>query len=184
MKPKFFATPEDFRIWLEANHETTVELIVGFWKVGSGRPSMTWSESVDQALCFGWIDGIRKKIDDKSYTIRFTPRRPKSVWSKINMDKVEELKRKGLMHLAGLAAYDNKDESKAGIYSYENRPREFTPELKKLFKKDEEAWKFFETQAPSYQRLAIFWVMSAKQEKTRLTRLDRLIVTSHTGKRI
>ena len=178
MKPLFFAKPDDFRKWLEKNHETAVELIVGFWKAGSGKPSMTWSESVDQALCFGWIDGVRKRyFPDKettissakaaatpplkggelnpattpakdgelsdAYTIRFSPRRAKSIWSAINIAKVEELTKKGLMRPAGIAAYAKKDDSRAVIYSYENRPREFEPEYEKRFKKNKKAWTFF-----------------------------------------
>lgn len=184
MNPVFFASQEDFRKWLEANHEAAGELLVGFWKVGTGKPCMTWSESVDQALCFGWIDGVRRSVDDKAYTIRFTPRRPKSVWSSINIAKVEELKKKGLMRPAGLAAHERKEDSRSIIYSYENRPREFDPQYEKKFKKNKNAWKFFESQPPGYRRLMIYWVVSAKQEATRLGRLEKLIAASEDGKRL
>lgn len=139
MKPKFFATQDKFRDWLEKNHDKEKELLVGFWKVGSGKQSMTWSESVDQALCFGWIDGIRKRRDEDSYTIRFTPRRKGSVWSKVNIDKVAELKKNKLMRPAGLAAFEKKDEARSVIYAYENRPKEFDPAYEKIFKKEKAA---------------------------------------------
>jgi uncharacterized protein YdeI (YjbR/CyaY-like superfamily) len=184
MNPKFFASQDRFREWLEKNHETASELLVGFWKVGSGKPSMTWSESVDQALCFGWIDGVRRSLGEEAYTIRFTPRRYKSVWSKINIDKVERLKTAGLMRPAGMAAYDKKQDHRAVIYAYENRPREFEPEFEKKFKKSKQAWEFFKSQAPSYRRTMIYWVTSAKQESTRLARLEKLIAGCKEGKRL
>jgi uncharacterized protein YdeI (YjbR/CyaY-like superfamily) len=217
MKPTFFASQDEFRKWLEKNHETANELLVGFWKVGTGKPSMTWSESVDQALCFGWIDGVRKRYFpdqdtttpsaetaatphhpagktgtpplkgvelSEAYTIRFTPRRAKSVWSAINIAKVEELTKKGLMRPAGHAAYAKKDDKRAVIYAYENRPREFEPEYEKRFKKNKKAWEFFRSQAPSYQRTLIYWVMSAKQEATRNSRLEKLIEASKNKNRL
>lgn len=184
MKPVFFASQDDFRKWLEKNHETAKDLLVGFWKVGTGKPSMTWSESVDQALCFGWIDGVRRSVDKEAYTIRFTPRRPKSVWSRINIDKVERLKKKGLMRPAGLAAHEKKEDHRAVIYSYENRPREFEPEQEKRFRKNKKAWKFFESLPPGYRRQMIYWVVSAKQEATRLGRLEKLIAGCEEGKRV
>jgi uncharacterized protein YdeI (YjbR/CyaY-like superfamily) len=184
MEPTFFATQKDFRKWLEKNHSKVGELLVGFWKVGSGKPSMTWSESVDQALCFGWIDGIRKKLDDEAYTIRFTPRRPKSIWSKINIEKVERLKSEGLMTAAGLAAYEKKEDHRSVVYAYENRPKEFSAEYEKRFRKNRGAWKFFEQQPAGYRRLMIFWVMSAKQEGTRESRLEKLIAASIEKKRL
>jgi uncharacterized protein YdeI (YjbR/CyaY-like superfamily) len=184
MEPVFFAAQTEFRKWLEKNQNSADELLVGFWKVGSGKPSMTWSESVDQALCFGWIDGIRRKLNDEAYTIRFTPRRQRSVWSRINIDKVEDLKKKGLMKPAGLAAFEKKDDKRAVIYSYENQPKELEPDYEKRFRKYKKAWDFFESQAASYRRLAIYWVMSAKQEATRRGRLEKLIAASRDGKRI
>ena len=182
MEPTFFASQAEFRKWLEKNHKKATELLVGFWKKGSGKRSMSWSESVDQALCFGWIDGVRRRVDDNTYTIRFTPRRPKSVWSKINIDKVEKLKELGLMRPSGLAAYNRKEDHRSVIYSYENRPREFDPEFEKKFRKKKKAWQFFEAQPPGYRRLMIYWVTSAKQEETRLSRFARLIANSEEGK--
>lgn len=184
MKPKFFSTQNDFRKWLEKYHETEKELLVGFWKVDSGKPSMTWTESVDQALCFGWIDGVRRSLGKEAYTIRFTPRRPKSVWSRINIEKIERLKKDGLMQTAGLAAYDKKEDHRAVIYSYENRPREFTPEFEKKFKRNKMAWEFFEAQPAGYRRLMIYWVTSAKQEATRISRFERLVAGSAERKRL
>ena len=184
VKPKFFSSQEEFRQWLEKNHEIEKELLVGFWKIASGKPSMSWSESVDQALCFGWIDGIRRSLGDESYTIRFTPRKPKSVWSRINIEKVERLKKQGLMRPAGLVAYERKEDYRSAIYSYENRPREFAPEYEKRFRKSKKAWNFFESQPPGYRRLMIFRVMSAKQEGTRLGRLEKLIASCKDRRRL
>jgi uncharacterized protein YdeI (YjbR/CyaY-like superfamily) len=182
--PKFFRSQDEFRKWLEKYHDKKDELLVGFYKVGTGRPSMTWSESVDQALCFGWIDGVRKSLGDEAYTIRFSPRRPTSIWSSINVKKVDELKKKGLMHERGLAAFERRDEKRSAIYAYENREREFTPEFKKQFQKNKRAWNYFTSQPPWYQRVATHFVMSAKQEKTRTTRLERLILASEAEQRI
>ena len=184
MKPVFFASQNDFRKWLEKNHDVEKELLVGFWKIASGKPSMSWSESVDQALCFGWIDGIRRSLGDESYTIRFTPRKPKSVWSRINIEKVETLRNHGLMRPAGLSAYERKEDHRSVVYSYENRPREFAPEYEKRFRKSKKAWKFFESQPPGYRRLMIFWVVSAKREETGLSRLEKLIASCKDGRRL
>ena len=184
MTPVFFSSAKEFRKWFEKNHETADELLVGFWKVGSGKASMTWSESVDEALCFGWIDGVRRKIDDESYSIRFTPRRANSVWSAINIKKVEELKKTGLMSEAGLAAYDKRREDRSVIYAYENEPKEFGTELELVFKKSKKGWKFFQEQAPWYKRLLTSWVVSAKQEATRHKRLAKLIEASEQGRRL
>lgn len=184
MAPEFFAKPADFRKWLEENHQTETELWVGYYKVGTKKPSMSWSDSVDEALCFGWIDGIRKSFDDESYTIRFTPRNPKSNWSAVNIQKVEEMIRLGKMTPAGLGAYEKRSKARSAIYSYENRPEKFTPELESRFLKNGAAWSFFTIQAPSYQKTIIYWVMSAKQESTQLSRLDKLIEASAEGKRL
>ena len=184
MLPTFFATSSEFREWLEKNHQTETELLVGFFKVNSKRPSMTWSESVDQALCFGWIDGVRKSIDNESYTIRFTPRKAGSIWSAINIRKVGELGKSGLMTAEGLKAFDLKTEHKTGIYSHENDLRLLAPQYEKQFKKDKRAWKFFQEQAPSYRKVMTHWIMSAKQEKTRLARLEKTIFVSAEGKRM
>ena len=160
------------------------ELLVGFYKVDSGKPSMTWSQSVDQALCFGWIDGVRKSIDEISYTIRFTPRKPTSIWSAINVRKVEELRKAGLMTQEGERAFGHKTESKSGIYSHENEPATLDPIFTKQFKKEKEAWKYFIAQAPSYRKVMIHWIMSAKQEKTRVSRLEKTILFSGQQKRV
>lgn len=181
MKPIFFSTQEEFRKWLEINHKKETELFVGFYKVGSKRPSMTWSESVDQAICFGWIDGVRKSIDKESYQIRFTPRKSTSIWSDVNIRKVERLKRQGLMQTAGLESFANRKENKSRIYSYENEEMEFSHELEKQFKANEKAWEYFLSLAPSYKKTSKKWVMSAKQETTRLKRLKELIADSETG---
>ena len=182
--PVFFPSQNEFRAWLAKNHGREKELLVGFYKVGTGRPSMTWSESVDQALCFGWIDGVRRRLDDESYTIRFTPRRPNSIWSAINIKKVEDLTRAGLMMPAGVEAYKMRDEKKSAIYAYEKRPGDFDPQTEKEFKKNREAWEFFGRQPAGYRRLCVHYVMSAKQEKTRTSRLAKLILVSKAGKRL
>jgi uncharacterized protein YdeI (YjbR/CyaY-like superfamily) len=183
MKPTFFATPADFREWLEKNHDRATELLVGFYKKSSGHPSITWPESVDQALCFGWIDGIRKGIDDVSYTIRFTPRKASSNWSAINIRRVAALTELGLMMAAGLRAFERRREDRSAIYSYENRPRDLGPYEKK-FRAKKKAWTYFSSQPPSYQRVAIYWVTSAKREETRERRLATLIDDSAHGKRL
>lgn len=184
MEPIFFPSQAEFCEWLEKNHESAAELIVGFYKVKTGKPSMTWSESVDQALCFGWIDGVGRSLGDESHTVRFTPRRPKSIWSAINIAKVEKLTNEGLMRPAGFAAFAKRDEKRSSIYSYENKPKELSPEYEAIFKKDAKAWEFFNKQAPSYIRTCIFWVMTAKQEKTKLSRLEKLFAASRDGKRV
>ena len=184
MTPVYFKDQEEFRVWLEKNHKTETELLVGYYKVDSGIPSMNWSQSVDQALCFGWIDGIRRSIDDKRYCIRFTPRKPTSIWSKININKVGELKKKGLMHPMGLAAFNKRKKSKSGIYSFENEPLKLADNLEDVFKTNKPARDFFISQAPSYQKLIIGWIMSAKQEKTRVARLEKLISASEKQNRL
>ena len=181
MTPIFFASQSDFRKWLQKNHKKESEVLVGFYKVGSGKPSMTWSQSVDEALCFGWIDGVRKSIDNDSYQIRFTPRKPGSNWSAVNIKKIEELTKKGLMQPAGHAAFEKRIESKSGIYSFEKEETELTPDFKKQFKANKKAWEYFQTLAPSYRKISTHWVMSAKQESTRKKRLNQLITDSRVG---
>ena len=178
-KPTFFHTPGDFRAWFEAHHDKFRELLVGFHKKDSGKPSITWPESVQVALCFGWIDGVRRSIDETSYMIRFTPRKPTSTWSAINIKFVQELTKKGLMHPAGLKAFAARDEKKSAIYSYEQRnSARFTREQAKQFRGNKAAWEFFRSQAPWYQRVTTFWVISAKREETKLKRLSLLIQLS------
>ncbi len=184
MEPKFFASQQKFRDWLAKHHETTTELLVGFYKVASGRPSMTWPESVDHALCFGWIDGVRKRIDDESYSIRFTPRKPTSIWSAINIQKVEHLTNAGFMQPAGIAAFEKRTEHRSKVYAYESEPAELSPAFERQFRKNKRAWEFFKTQAPSYQRTIVHWIMRAKQEPTRLSRLTKTIELSEGQKRV
>ncbi len=183
-KPTFFSTQAAFRKWLEKNHEKTGELLVGFYKVNSGKPSMTWSESVDEAICFGWIDGIRRSIDEESYSIRFTPRKSTSIWSAINIKKVEELTKKKLMDPAGINAFSKRKEHKSRIYSYEKEAENLSDEFLGKFKLNKKAWTFFQSMAPSYQRTAIHWVMSAKQESTKIKRLTELINDSNAERKI
>lgn len=184
MKPTFFETQSDFRKWLEENHDKETELIVGYYKVGSGKPSMNWSQSVDEALCFGWIDGVSRSIDAESYCLRFTPRKAKSIWSAVNIKKVAELTEKGLMKPAGIAAFAKREESKSKIYAYENEPAKLSEEFEAKFKANEKAWTFFEKQANWYRKQMLYWVMSAKQEATRQNRLERLINASENEKKL
>jgi uncharacterized protein YdeI (YjbR/CyaY-like superfamily) len=184
MTPTFFETPAAFRKWLEKNHKDQKELLVGFYKVNSGKASISWPESVDQALCFGWIDGVRKSIDKDSYTIRFTPRKPSSIWSAINIKKMEELTKAGIMKDEGLKAFSFRTENKSKIYSHEKEPVPLNPIYEKQFKNNKTAWDFFEKQAPSYKKVMIHWIMSAKQEKTQQSRLEKTITESEKLKRV
>lgn len=184
MEIKFFAKQADFRKWLEKNHDKKTEVIVGFYKVGSGKPSMTWPQAVDEALCFGWIDGVRRGIDEESYCNRFTPRKPNSNWSSINIAKVEKLLKEGLMTPMGLAAFEKRNENKSSVYSYENEPAKLSSALEKKFKANKAAWKFFTMQAPSYQRTMVHWIMGAKQESTQTKRLERTIAASAERRRV
>lgn len=180
----FFATQTEFRNWLEMHHKTEKELLVGFYKVGSGKPSMTWPQSVDQALCFGWIDGIRKSIDSESYCIRFTPRKRNSIWSDINIKKVEELKKTGQMTPDGQKAFDFRTENKSRIYSHEKEPTKLALDFENKFKMNNKAWEFFNNQSPSYKSVMLHWIMSAKQEKTQIARLEKTILISEQLKRM
>jgi len=185
MKPTFFATETDFREWLDKNHATEPELLVGFYKTGSGKASITWPQSVNQALCYGWIDGVRKSLNEYSYTIRFTPRRPTSIWSAVNIKKMEELQQQGLMKSEGLAAFEKRKESKSKIYSHEQSEKaQLSAELEAEFKDNALAWEFFMKQAPSYRQMVIHLIMTAKQEKTIRSRFDKLVTASAAGKRL
>lgn len=184
MKLEFFQTPADFRSWLEKNHAKAAELWVGFYKRGSGKPSITWPESVDQALCFGWIDGVRKRINETSYQIRFTPRRRGSIWSAINIKRAEELVRQKQMRPGGLKAFAARIENKSGIYSYEQRSTELSEPYAKALKKNKAAWNFFGKQPPSYRKMIGWWIVSAKREETRMARLAKLISESAKGRRL
>jgi uncharacterized protein YdeI (YjbR/CyaY-like superfamily) len=181
MEATYFASPGEFRKWLGRNHHKVMELWVGYYKKGTGKPSLTWPESVDEALCYGWIDGIRKSVDPDRYMIRFTPRRPGSTWSKINIRKVGELSRLGRMQPAGIAAFGKRDEKKSAAYSFENASR-LSPGFEQRFKRNKKAWSFFESKAPYYRKVCIHWVMSAKQEETRMKRLNILINDSAEGR--
>lgn len=181
-RPKFFATPELFRAWFEANHERETKLLVGFYKKDSGRPSITWPESVDEALSFGWIDGKRQRIDDVSYTIRFTPRKKSSTWSAVNVKRIAVLIAEGRVRPMGLAAFEKRSAAKTGIYAYENRKSaKLAPEAERQFRRNKKAWAYFEAQAPSYRQLAIWWIITAKREETRASRLATLIADSARG---
>ena len=177
----FFPHPADFRRWLAAHHETEKELLVGFYKTGSGKPSITWPQSVDEALCFGWIDGIRRSIDEESYSIRFTPRKAKSKWSTVNIKRMRELLAEGRVRPPGRAAFDVRVKSH---YSFESRPREFPPPFLKALQARPRAWRFFEAQPPWYRRTTAFWVMSAKKPETRDRRLAVLIADSEAGRAV
>jgi uncharacterized protein YdeI (YjbR/CyaY-like superfamily) len=187
VKPRFFATPADFRRWLEANHLEAVELWVGFHKVHTGKPSLTWPQSVDEALCFGWIDGLRRSLGGDSYAIRFTRRKATSIWSNVNTRRVAELKKLGLMAPAGLAAFGLRDPGRSGIYSFEAegvaKEHAFDATAERKFRASKKAWAFFESQPPGYRRIAVKWVMSAKREETRVKRLAQLIADSARGER-
>jgi uncharacterized protein YdeI (YjbR/CyaY-like superfamily) len=185
MEPTFFATPDELRAWLEEHHASEDELLVGFYKKGSGRPSITWPESVDQVLCFGWIDGVRRRVDDTSYTIRFTPRKARSTWSAVNVKRAGELIELGLMRPAGLAAFEQRADDRTAIYSYEQRKHaELDPDQERRFRANARAWTWFEAQAPSYRRAATHWVVSAKKPETRKRRLERLIGDSAAGRTV
>jgi uncharacterized protein YdeI (YjbR/CyaY-like superfamily) len=185
MKPRFFPTPKAFRAWLAKHHADTPELWVGFHKKDSGRPSITWPESVDEALCVGWIDGLRKSIDEHSYMIRFTPRKPGSIWSQVNTRRAKELVDQGRMLPAGVRAFEGRDPKKTNLYSFEQRhAAKLDAALEKRFKANRAAWTFFASQPDGYRRIALFYVMSAKQEQTRVRRLETLIRDSAAGLRI
>jgi uncharacterized protein YdeI (YjbR/CyaY-like superfamily) len=184
MAPKFFRSPDELRKWFATNHSTVEELVVGFYKKGSGRPSITWQESVDEALCVGWIDGVRRSVDEDSYTIRFTPRRPGSTWSTVNIKRARALIQDGRMQPAGLSAFENRKENKSGIYSYEQRPAALPEPYASAFKKNKRAWAFFESQPPGYRRTATWWVVSAKKEETRMKRLASLMADAAAGRTI
>ncbi len=180
--PRFFTDPGKWREWLSQNYSTEPELLVGFYKRSTGKPSMTWPESVDVALCFGWIDGVRRSVDNESYSIRFTPRKARSIWSAVNIRRVEELSRAGLMHPAGLQKFELRSAERSSIYAFEQKNIEFDNLQRASFRADKAAWKFFQGQANWYQRTATWWVISAKREETRAKRLASLIECSGRGR--
>jgi uncharacterized protein YdeI (YjbR/CyaY-like superfamily) len=184
-EPSFFTEPADFRAWLKENHESESELLVGFHKKATGRPSITWPEAVDEALCFGWIDGIRRSLGDESYTIRFTPRKPRSTWSAVNIERANELVAEGRMRPAGLAAFEARSDDRSAIYAYEQRhAAKLAPDEEREFHANERAWAFFEAQPPSYRKTALWWVVSAKRKETRTRRLRTLVEDSANGRRL
>jgi uncharacterized protein YdeI (YjbR/CyaY-like superfamily) len=184
MIARYFKTAAEFRRWLAAHHATETELLVGFYKKASGQPGLSYKEAVDEALCFGWIDGIKKRVDEARYTHRFSPRKAHSIWSNVNATRLEELIAAGRVAKPGLEAWQRRDPKKTGIYSFENRPKTFDPALERTFKTEKAAWAFFGAQPPGYRRLMTFYVMSAKQPETRARRLATLIKSSAEGKRI
>lgn len=182
--PIFFSTAEDFRAWLDQHAATNTDVVVGFYKRGSGQPSIDWPESVDEALCHGWIDGVRTRIDDKSYKIRFSPRKPNSIWSAVNIARAEALIKDGRMSAAGLAAFERRTETRSRVYSHEQDEIELTPAQEVAFRHHPAAWEFFRAQAPSYQRSCIWHVLSAKKADTQTSRLNKLIEASARGERL
>ena len=182
--PRFFHTPAEFRRWLERHHASETELWVGFYKKDSGKGGMVYAEAVEEALCFGWIDTLVRGRDAESYMQRFTPRKAKSIWSAVNLRKIEELTRAGRMAPAGLKAHAERDPARTGQYSFENRHVVLSPEFTRRFQAKKRAWAFFGKQPPGYRRVASFWVMSAKREETRERRFGKLVEDSGNGMRI
>ena len=182
--PIFFTSQAELHHWLDAHHANTQELLVGFHKKATQRPTITYAQALDEALCYGWIDGIRKGVGDDSYTIRFTPRKARSNWSAVNIKRAHELTALSLMQPAGLQAFAERDEEKANQYSYERKVSQFDAVQEKQFKEQPAAWEFFQTQPASYRQAAIWWVISAKQDKTKVSRLAQLIAQSGDGQRL
>ena len=184
-RPVFFKTPQEFRAWLKKNHKTADEIIVGYYKKSSGKPTMTWQESVDEALCFGWIDGIRRKYGEDSYGNRFTPRRPGSNWSAININRVAELTKLKRMQPAGVAAFAKRTEAKSRVYTYEQQELlTLDKAIEKKFKANKKAWNFFQAQPPYYRKLMTRWLNSGKAEETRMRRLAKLVASCENGTRL
>jgi uncharacterized protein YdeI (YjbR/CyaY-like superfamily) len=183
-KLRFFRSPAEFRTWLEKNHDRESELLVGFYKKSSGKGGITYEEAVDEALCFGWIDGVRRSVDDERSTIRFTPRRQKSNWSLKNIRRVNELTELGRMAPSGITAFERRDPSEASTYSFEQANPAFGEDLEKRFRRNRKAWRFWEAQPPGYRKAATWWVVSAKLEETRIRRLQTLIEDSANGRRL
>ncbi len=184
MPPIFFRSPSEFRSWLEKKHSQEQVLLLGLRRKDSGEPSITYPEALDEALCFGWIDGVRRRFDVSSYTIRFTPRKPGSIWSAVNTKRVAELMTLGRMHAAGQKVFDERDQKKSNLYSYERATCKLEGSYEKKFSANKNAWEFYQAQAPWYRRTSAWWVISAKQEETRLRRLAQLIEDSAHGRRI
>jgi uncharacterized protein YdeI (YjbR/CyaY-like superfamily) len=183
MDVKIFSSAAEFREWLQRNHDKVVELWIGIYNQQAEKTSITYREALDEALCFGWIDGVRKSVDQATYTVRFTPRKPRSYWSTVNSKRFAELKKLGRIAPPGLAAFENRSQE-SGKYSFENRTNKLDSALEKQFRANKKAWDFFSAQAPWYQRTSAFWVMSAKKEETKLKRLATLIKDSESGLRL
>jgi uncharacterized protein YdeI (YjbR/CyaY-like superfamily) len=183
-QPAYFASASGFRHWLEKNHATASELLLGFYKKDSGKSGLTYPEAVDELLCFGWIDGVKRRVDESSYTHRITPRRPGSIWSNVNLGHVARLTKAGKMHPAGIKAFEARDTAKTGVYSFEKRPQEFPSALKAIFQSNKQAWTHWQVQPPGYRRVAIHWVISAKHDETRRRRLAQLIAITTKGRRL
>jgi uncharacterized protein YdeI (YjbR/CyaY-like superfamily) len=185
MTPTFFADASEFRAWLETHAASSTELLVGFHKVGARQPCMSWSESVDEALCFGWIDGVRRRIDDATYSIRFTPRKPSSIWSVVNIAKMDKLRAQGKMTAAGEAAFALRSEAKSGVYAHERLDApELSPAELARFQADAAAWAYFDTCPPGYRKTVLHWITNAKKEATRSGRLDKLMQACAAGERL
>jgi len=182
--PRHFKSAAEFRHWLELNHAAMSELWIGFYKKASGKGGMTYAEALDEALCFGWIDGLKKRVDEVSFKQRFTPRNPRSIWSLVNIGHVRRLQKAGLMTPIGLKVFQARSPSRSGVYSFESKPPEFSPDLREILRAESSAWQFFKAQPPGYQRVACFWVMSAKLRETRERRLAQLIKDSKSGRRL
>jgi len=182
MNVTFFRSPAELREWFEQHHAAARELHAGYFKKSSGEQSVTWPESVDEALCVGWIDGVRRSLDERSYSIRFTPRKMGSIWSAVNIKRVEVLSREGRMLPAGLKAFEARHENRSAIYSYEQRHSELAEPYASLLRQNKPAWEFFQAQPPSYRQKLGWWIVSAKQEATRLKRLEKLIAESARGR--
>ena len=184
-QPVYFATPDELRAWLAEHHERAAELWLGFFRKETGEPSITWPEAVDEALCVGWIDGVRKRVDERRYVIRFTPRKPRSTWSAVNVARMAELTRLGRVQPAGLAAFERRAPERTGIYAYEQRATAaLDAAAERTFRANAAAWEFFQAQAPSYRRTITWWVVSARREETRRKRLATLIEQSALGRRL
>jgi uncharacterized protein YdeI (YjbR/CyaY-like superfamily) len=180
-EPRFFRTPAELRRWFARHHASATELFLGYWKVGSGEKSVTWPESVDEALCVGWIDGVTRRIDEQRYVVRFTPRKKSSIWSAVNIARVQALEAEGRMQDAGRAAFALRREHKSGVYSFEQKSVELPDEYATLLKANRKAWAHFEARAPSYRKAVLWWIVSAKQEATRQRRLAQLIEHGERG---
>jgi len=184
VKPTFFKSRAEFRGWLRDNHAKAQQLLVGFYRKDSGKGGITYPEALDEALCFGWIDGLRQRFDEASYTIRFTPRKPDSIWSAVNIKRAKELLELGRMHSFGRKVFENRDQEKANLYSYERATCKLEGDHEKQFRANKKAWEFYQAQAPWYRRTSCWWLVSAKREETRVRRLKKLIADSAAGRRL